>query len=316
MREAISIENAIVLNELGAVKAGWITQVAWSPSGLMTAIAGADGTRLYVGTFGGKPTHVLSGHGGHVKAIAFSPDSALLASVASDTTVKLWDIRDAENNPHELAILTGHTDSIDAVAFRPDGSTLATGSADGSIQLWEMKNGNPTFMLKGHEREVTGLAYALDGNVLVSGSWDGTVRLWDAQSETQGTVLGYHDDWVRDVVVSPAGTMVASVSKDATVRLWDAHSGEAYASIYAHEGGVDCVAFSPDGALMATGGRDHKVRVWGTQDVLMNKRIMPDQALARIDIHQKPVMSVAFNPAGTLLTTASGDNTVRLWGIG
>jgi len=39
-------------------------------------------------------------------------------------------------------------------------------------------------------------------------------------------------------------------------------------------------------------------------------------ALMTLSAHDKPVMSVAFNPGGSMLATASGDNTVKLWAIG
>jgi WD40 repeat protein len=34
-----------------------------------------------------------------------------------------------------------------------------------------------------------------------------------------------------------------------------------------------------------------------------------------LEAHDKPVLALSFHPAGTLLASASGDNTVRLWGV-
>lgn len=315
MRVRISPENSPYLVPLTHVKCGWITEVLWSPDGSSLAVAGADGVRLYVNAFGGVPRYTLQGHEGHVKSAAFSADGAMLASVGSDKVIKLWDTSRSVEDVHEIATLTGHDDSIDGVAFHPDGNLLATCSADGTIILWNIARREKIAVLDGHEREVTSVIFALNGNVVVSGSWDHTVRLWDASAETEGTIIGEHQDWVRAVSVNPSGTMIASAGKDMTVRLWDAHSGEAYGQVFAHLGGADSAVFNPDGNLLATSGRDNVIRIWSVQQIIRTGKVSVDDALVTLTGHQKPVMSLAFNPAGTLLASGSGDNTVRLWSV-
>ncbi|GAB4331126.1 MAG: hypothetical protein Kow00117_16380 [Phototrophicales bacterium] len=314
MREIIAVENITRLTQLTQVKCGWITQVIWSPNGAALAIASANGVRIYLGQFGGTPTHEISGHDGHVKGVAFSPDGRLLATVAADTLIKLWDL--STETIVESATLKGHRASVDTVAFSPDGQTLAVGSADTSITLWDVQSRSIRARLEGHEKEVTSLAFGMNGNVVFSGSWDHTIRVWDVGAETGGAVFGEHDDWVRGLAVNPPGTMLASASKDMTVRLWDVYdSTKLYALIHAHDLGADTVAFSPDGTLLATGGRDHVIRLWSVHRLLADEQATKRDALITLVGHEKPIMSLAFNPAGTLLASASGDNTVRLWSI-
>jgi WD40 repeat protein len=320
MRVPVTSENVNTLTQIAQVQCGWITQVAWSPDGATLAVAGAEGIRLYVGSFGGAPTHVLEGHTGHVKGAVFSPANRiglLLASWASDMTVKIWDAGDLKAGVREIATLHGHTDSVDDAAFSPDADRLmlASASADGTIRIWDLDRMEEKAVLSGHDQEVTSVTYALSGHVLVSGGRDHTVRLWDVESETEGTVFGHHDDWVREIRVNPPGTMIASASKDTSLRLWDAHSGELYARVYAHAEGADCVAFSPDGALMVTGGRDNTVRLWDVERILQQGHGTVEDAILEIRAHDKPVLSVAFHPGGTMLASASGDNTVKLWAV-
>lgn len=316
IRQQISVSNAAQLTEIAQVKCGWITQVRWSPDGRTLAIAGADGVRLYAGSFGGQAKHVLGGHGGHVKGAAFRADGKVLATVASDTTIKLWDTSDLDGEVREIKTLKGHTDSIDAVAFHPKKNLLATASADATVHLWDVESGTQQAILEGHEKEVTSVAFAQDGNLLVSGSWDNTIRLWDVSAETGGAVFGTHSGWVRELCVNYPGTMIASASKDMSVGLWDALSGESYATVNAHYNGADTVSFSPDGMLLASGGRDNVVRLWSVHEVLRLGNANPDAALATLQGHTKPVMNVEFNPAGTLLASGGGDNVVRLWAVG
>ena len=74
---------------LGKVQFGWVSQVRWSPSGDMLAIAGGDGIAIYTQGFGGAPTFRLTAHSAPVKDIAFNSDGSRLASGSADTTLKL-----------------------------------------------------------------------------------------------------------------------------------------------------------------------------------------------------------------------------------
>jgi WD40 repeat protein len=312
-REAIAVNNTVKLGQLSYVKCGWVTQVKWSPRGETLAIANATGVLLFVNTFGGEPTHSLQGHEGHVKGIAFSPDGSLIASCSADMTVRLWEL--ARNTPCQVKILRGHEDSVDAVTFSPDGTLLATASADKTVRLWDVKSGELKTTLEGHNAEATSVVFALQGNTLVSGSRDKSLRIWDIQGETRGAVLGEHDDWVREITSNVSGTMVASASKDMTVQLWDVFGQDRYARLQGHDQGADCVAFNFDGRLLASGGRDNQIRLWNVANLLDLQDVDQSEALVTLSGHEKPVMSLDFNTAGTLLASGSGDNTVRLWSI-
>ncbi len=79
-------------------------------------------------------------------AVAFSPDSTLLATGGGDKLIHIWDV--AANSPtfgQELTTLRRHTDTIIALAFSPDGSLLASGGGhnDSTIRLWGINTGAP-----------------------------------------------------------------------------------------------------------------------------------------------------------------------------
>ncbi|WP_229703533.1 WD40 repeat domain-containing protein [Streptomyces albiflavescens] len=76
----------------------------------------------------------LTAHLDSVFAVAFSPDSHLLATGSRTGTVRLWNptTRQPIGEP-----LTGHQVPVLAVAFSPDDALLATGSDDGTIALYE-----------------------------------------------------------------------------------------------------------------------------------------------------------------------------------
>ena len=77
---------------------------------------------------------------------------------------------------------------------------------------------------------------------------------------------------------------------------------------------VYCIGFSPYGELLATGGQDNAVRLWDVQKILNSGKADITNAAIALENHEKPVLGLIFNPAGTLLASVS-DDIVRLWSI-
>jgi WD40 repeat protein len=110
--------------------------VAFSPDGSHLATSGSDGTVKVWDAATARAPLVLHGHTGAVRGIAFSPEGARLASVASsDKTIRIWDTTTGQ----ETLTLKGHSDSVISVAFSPDGHRLASASADGTIKVWDAR---------------------------------------------------------------------------------------------------------------------------------------------------------------------------------
>ena len=69
--------------------------------------------------------------------MAFSPDSARLASASNDNTVKIWDASSGEC----LQTLEGHSWGVTSVAFSPDSARLASASYDNTVKIWDAHSG-------------------------------------------------------------------------------------------------------------------------------------------------------------------------------
>ena len=79
----------------------------------------------------------LEGHSGRVRSVAFSHDSARLASASVDNTVKIWDANSGEC----LQTLEGHSNRVLSVAFSHDLTWLASASVNKTVKIWDASSG-------------------------------------------------------------------------------------------------------------------------------------------------------------------------------
>jgi WD40 repeat protein len=120
----------------------------------------------------------LEGHISGVSSVAFSHDSARLASASHDKTVKLWDTSSGEC----LQTFEGHSSAVSSVAFSHDSARLASASDDKTVKLWDTSSGECLQTFKGHSNWVNSVAFSHDSARLASASYDSTVKLWDTSN--------------------------------------------------------------------------------------------------------------------------------------
>lgn len=63
----------------------------------------------------------------------------MIATSSKDHTVKIWDLR--QRNNQAVFTFAEHTSEVKDVAISPDGRWVASGGIDGSLKIWEISSG-------------------------------------------------------------------------------------------------------------------------------------------------------------------------------
>ncbi|MEZ4448524.1 MAG: protein kinase [Nannocystaceae bacterium] len=279
----------------------------------------------------------LLGHQAGISRVAFSPESALLASTSDDCTLRIWDLRGGDHK-----VLAGHRDQVWRVAFSPDGATVATTSKDGTVRLWDPRSGAQLreFVDTSPTRAV---AYATDGRHLITSNDATELRSWDLVSGdstlltrceasyvfTNGRLFGCvavdrRSIWLGDPsgarsreiaagdrrlgasgAISSDGRYLAVSSEDGALWLWDL-TYDKIRRLQAGDALLRAVAFSPDGEHVAAGSADRNAYLF---------RVESGELRHVLRGADSPVIRLDFSASGDYLVGVASEPRVHLWSV-
>jgi WD40 repeat protein len=263
-------------------------------------------------------------------AVAFSPDSKLLAAGSSKLTVvyevgsgrvahKLvspgaalaWTpkggllVAPANGNviPHSAeGLAPGKALPIvaSALALSSDGSHLFA-LFGGQVTHWDMdKNAVVRSTTVGESLQ---LLWAPNRPIVVGVGTTNTPALYDAATGKVAGTLEGHTATVLAAAWAPGGKFLVTASADKTARTWEMPGGKAGRTLGGHTGPVTAVAVAADGKV-ATGSADKTVRVWP---------VTGDQPTHTLAGHKAAITAVAWSRDNRTLATGANERDVILW---
>jgi WD40 repeat protein len=256
------------------------------------------------------PVYVYHGHIAPVLAVAWSPDSARIASGSGDATVQVWD----PLTGHLFVTYSEHSNQVEGVSWSSDGKLMASASLDTTVQVWQAASGKKVFVHTSVDPSSAHcVAWSPRGAKIISGDERGEEE-WDTSGSPiiypEVVFPGGGDGRVNAVAWSPDAKRAATGSIS-ILKVWNTTSGEIYFASpnkvvtgFHAVRDVLSVAWSPNGQFLAAGGQDEQVQVLKADT---------GDGLFTYSQHSGPVTGVAWSPDSTSIASASGDRTVQVW---
>jgi WD40 repeat protein/tRNA A-37 threonylcarbamoyl transferase component Bud32 len=283
----------------------WIASLAFSPDGKQLAAITPYRTVQTWSVAQRQPViwpRPTTSHRGTLRAVAFAPENARIASVADDGALSLWHA----SNGDRMAVLESSSAPLRAVAFSPDGKYLASARDDGAVSTWDVSFAPSATIVPKNGGEVAGVALTPDAATLVVATNDGTISLWDLMAHR---LIGNYDSpggTLHTVGIAPDGKTLAVSAGENTVRLWDLPQRRTTATLTGHTNRVTVLAFSRDGRWLASAGRDRLIKVWNVVDQSEHRTLAG---------HTDNIFALDFSADSNILVSGSRDRTFRLWSV-
>lgn len=100
-----------------------------------------------------------------VYTVAFNPVKNQLVSVASDNTLRVWELGEFLT---PVLKMPGHSCAITCIAFSPDEKWVGSGADDGTINLWSAQTGLRSASFMGDPSGIDAVCFTVDSRYLIA----------------------------------------------------------------------------------------------------------------------------------------------------
>ncbi|XP_037701210.1 apoptotic protease-activating factor 1 isoform X2 [Choloepus didactylus] len=252
--------------------------------------------------------NTMFGHTNSVNHCRFSPDDNLLASCSADGTLKLWNVRSA-NERKSINVKQFFLNSeepqedmeliVECCSWSSDGDRIMV-AAKNKVFLFDIHtSGLLAEIYTGHHSTVQYCDFSPHNHLAVVALSQYCVELWETKKVCKNSAIVLKQE--VDVVFQENEVMILAVDNIRRLQLINGKTGQID---YLTEAQVSCCCLSPHLQYIAFGDEDGAIEILE----LLNSRIFR----SRIG-HKKAVRHIQFTADGKTLISSSDDSAIQVW---
>ncbi len=265
----------------------------------------------------------LRGHTLHINDVAFSSDGKMIASIADDFTIRVWNV--------ETGVLTNILDCGHpfghCITFSPDNKCVIAIFGDGALSSWNVLTGEQVWLYDANElfdtrhiSAASSITNSPDGNQLVISTTEGEIFLLDFVEETTSSIE--LEDSIMSVIYSPNGQYLLATTDKGFV-LWDLIN-DANIHQNVNDDIVDLIdktqaVFSSDSKRMAFFAKTpvkSQITIW---DISSLNQIQTLEWQAEVNEETEEavgnIVSIAFKNEGSDIISIHDNGIIYIWDI-
>ncbi|KAM7007238.1 LOW QUALITY PROTEIN: WD repeat-containing protein 90 [Passerculus sandwichensis] len=294
-----------------------VSCVCISPDGHKVLSTTAAGSLGYLDVQARDYSTLMRSHGGSVLGFSLQGKGGHMATVAQDSTIRVWDLASRQ----QLYDFSAAEETPCTVAFHPFWKMLACGFDSGVVRIFNLAASDLLLEHKQHRTAVTGLTFSPDGNLMFSSCLQGTLALYRLMAQKIQVLRVLGNVVARDggsgvdtlvlsgdsrllAFVGPSKyvvTVMEACSLDELLRvdisILDLHSTILDSAVKV------CFGPVPQGELLVSTS-SNKILVLDAKTGRLVREVSP--------VHKLSCSSLALSKDGQYLLTA-GDKVIKVW---
>ena len=260
---------------------------------------------------------------GEIYSLGITSDSGKIITASSDGFIRIWE-KPEKVPEYTLGGDKKHSNEaekyVGEITILPDDTHLLSIEIQNESRLLIrcLRVGEIKGTIEGLRDDFHRICLAGNGRILLS-CGGRNLQVWDLEKRRLLSRLTGHADRINDMAISPCGRLAVTVSgdnqlHDNSLRIWDLSRGKMIHAFPQQPNNLTRVAITPDGRYAVSGGGHHlsffkgdnSLQVWD-----LRKR----ELAGRLEGHEHTVLHLSISSDGNYVTSASLDQTVRVWDL-